>query len=194
MFQVNRVIDNSIKEYGVSVEAPFDPKMVKVVWIKYSPTFVRGFSGVNTVYANEKHFMMTHYSYEDVVRPEILDSLMIIDIANLLLHEYAHLKLRKVFHSLTTCFDVAHLNVISNSFFHCSTQTTSIRAPLFWRCLKIYPIATKNLEDLQRNWCLVPLSIGWRVWMSFHRNSLTGWLVQSREAKPYKKWKTCLNW
>lgn len=69
---------------------------VDIVYVTYSSPKLRGFSGVNTVYVNEKHFKLTKVCYEDVIDPDVLDMLMQVDIINLVVHEYAHVKFRQV--------------------------------------------------------------------------------------------------
>lgn len=95
-FQVNEIIDRSIEDYGVVVDGLFDPKDVKVIWVTLATVFIRGFAGVNTVYANQKHFFYTHHWFEEDLSAELLDLIMIIDVASMFLHEFAHIKLRKV--------------------------------------------------------------------------------------------------
>lgn len=93
--QVNEIIDNGVREYLIPCLNTNENK-IDIRFVVELPETIRGFAGVNTVYVNANHFMQNLNDFRFIKDHEYLDLIMKVDIITLILHEYSHIKLRKV--------------------------------------------------------------------------------------------------
>lgn len=93
--QVNKIIDNGVSEYLIPCVNTNENK-IDIKFVVELTEEIRGFAGVNTVYVNANHFLQNLNDFRSIVDDEYLDLIMKVDVINLILHEYSHIKLRKV--------------------------------------------------------------------------------------------------
>lgn len=93
--QINKIINSTIDEYKIPSDGEFESK-IEIIFVSKLAWQIRGFAGNGKIYGNIDHFMDNWHQYNEVVETTYLKLLLKLDIISLVLHEYAHLRLRKV--------------------------------------------------------------------------------------------------
>lgn len=74
-----------------------------IVWVDYGSIQIRGFAGVDAVYINKNHFLQTKQCYKGTIEKAKLDLLLTVDVINVVVQEYAIIKLRMVINLKLLC-------------------------------------------------------------------------------------------
>lgn len=99
ILQVNEVINRSIKSvFGIeSAKINETGKIpVTVEFFESEELQLRGFSGVNQVFVNGKHFQMRILQQSQKLSTAHKETAVLVDIATVALHEYSHVRIRQV--------------------------------------------------------------------------------------------------
>ncbi|XP_037051054.1 uncharacterized protein LOC119084991 [Bradysia coprophila] len=132
---VNEVILRCIEEYGVNVEQSTSG-VVKIVYVNNSCQNLRGFSGINEVYINAVHFLLSLHVYDAIIADKHdLELRLQVDIINVAIHELAHLQLRKAMNDFNTSYPIlAKSNALPDNYleFGRYVEEQIFGAPVDW--------------------------------------------------------------
>lgn len=130
LFQVNTIIVECIQQYGIVLKN-LAKKDYDIVYVSYDSLRVRGFSGMNITYINKPHFETTNTIYSGKFVSEYLNRIMLVDVINCVVHEYAHVKMREV--SLRLKVAIAVARIMCQGVLGCVDGQKFVFIPTKWR-------------------------------------------------------------